>query len=107
MMKPRILELRKAVLDKNDRIAHDLRARFEAAGVFVVNLVSSPGAGKTALLEEMMRRMRERNWRVAAIVGDLATENDARRLARSGAIGTPDRNRRAVPFRGGAGSTSA
>lgn len=84
-MKPRILELRKAVLDKNDRIAHDLRARFEAAGVFVVNLVSSPGAGKTALLEEMMRRMRERNWRVAAIVGDLATENDARRLARSGA----------------------
>jgi hydrogenase nickel incorporation protein HypB len=85
MMKPRILELRKAVLDKNDEIARTLRARFEAAGVFVVNLVSSPGAGKTALLEETMRRMLERNWRVAAIVGDLATENDARRLARSGA----------------------
>lgn len=84
-MKPRILELRKAVLDKNDRVAHDLRGRFEAAGVFVVNLVSSPGAGKTALLEETLRRMREHNWRVAAIVGDLATENDARRLARSGA----------------------
>jgi hydrogenase nickel incorporation protein HypB len=84
-MKPRILELRKAVLDKNDEIARTLRARFEAAGVFVVNLVSSPGAGKTALLEETMRRMLERNWRVAAIVGDLATENDARRLARSGA----------------------
>ncbi len=84
-MKPRILELRKAVLDKNDEIARTLRARFEAAGVFVVNLVSSPGAGKTALLEETMRRMVERHWRVAAIVGDLATENDARRLARSGA----------------------
>lgn len=84
-MQPRILELRQSVLDKNDRLARDLRARFEAAGLFVVNLVSSPGAGKTALLEETMRRMRAQGWRVAAIVGDLATENDARRLARSGA----------------------
>ncbi|MFO7634793.1 MAG: hydrogenase nickel incorporation protein HypB [Caldilinea sp.] len=84
-MKPRILELRQAVLDKNDRLARELRARFEAAGVLAVNLVSSPGAGKTALLEETMRRMRGQGWRVAAIVGDLATENDAQRLARSGA----------------------
>ncbi len=84
-MKPRILELRQSVLDKNDRLARELRARFEAAGVCAVNLVSSPGAGKTALLEETLRRMRARGWRAAAIVGDLATENDARRLARSGA----------------------
>ncbi|GIK76223.1 MAG: hydrogenase nickel incorporation protein HypB [Chloroflexota bacterium] len=84
-MKPRILELRQAVLDKNDRLAQELRTRFEAAGVFTVNLVSSPGAGKTALLEETLRRMQARELRVAAIVGDLATENDARRLARSGA----------------------
>lgn len=84
-MKPRILELRQSVLDKNDRLARDLRARFVAAGVLAVNLVSSPGAGKTALLEETMRRMSARSLRVAAIVGDLATENDARRLARSGA----------------------
>ncbi|MFZ1769637.1 MAG: hydrogenase nickel incorporation protein HypB [Caldilinea sp.] len=84
-MKPRILELRQAVLDKNDQLAHALRGQFEAAGVLVVNLVSSPGAGKTALLEETLRRMQARGWRVAAIVGDLATENDARRLARSGA----------------------
>jgi hydrogenase nickel incorporation protein HypB len=84
-LKPRILELRQAVLDKNDRLARELRARFEAAGVLAVNLVSSPGAGKTALLEETLRRMRGQGWRVAAIVGDLATENDAQRLARSGA----------------------
>lgn len=73
------------MLDKNDRLAQELRTRFEAAGVFAVNLVSSPGAGKTALLEETLRRMQARGLRVAAIVGDLATENDARRLARSGA----------------------
>lgn len=73
------------MLDKNDRLAQELRTRFEAAGVFTVNLVSSPGAGKTALLEETLRRMQARELRVAAIVGDLATENDARRLARSGA----------------------
>lgn len=84
-LKPRILELRQAVLDKNDRLAQELRTRFEAAGVFTVNLVSSPGAGKTALLEETLRRMQACELRVAAIVGDLATENDARRLARSGA----------------------
>lgn len=84
-MQPRILEIRQAVLDKNDRLAHALRSRFAAAGVLTVNLVSSPGAGKTALLEETLRRLQVRGWRVAAIVGDLATENDARRLARSGA----------------------
>ncbi|MFN3335591.1 MAG: hydrogenase accessory protein HypB, partial [Caldilinea sp.] len=59
-MKPRILELRQSVLDKNDRLARELRARFEAAGVYAVNLVSSPGASKTALLEETMRRMQAR-----------------------------------------------
>ena len=84
-MSPRLLEVRQAVLDKNDRLAHELRCRFERAGVLTVNLVSSPGAGKTALLEEMLRRMQGCGWRVAALVGDLATENDARRLARSGA----------------------
>ena len=85
MMQPRILEIRQAVLDKNDQLARDLRSRFVAAGVLAVNLVSSPGAGKTALLEETLRRLLARGWRAAAIVGDLATENDARRLARSGA----------------------
>jgi hydrogenase nickel incorporation protein HypB len=79
---PRILEVRKNILKHNDEIAHALRSRFEEAGVFVVNLVSSPGSGKTAFLESTLTKMR-RQFRVAALVGDLATENDANRLARS------------------------
>jgi hydrogenase nickel incorporation protein HypB len=79
---PRILEVRKNILKQNDEIAHELRKRFAAAGVFVVNLVSSPGSGKTAFLESTLALMRA-DFRVAALVGDLATENDAVRLARS------------------------
>ncbi len=53
--------------------------------MFVLNLVSSPGTGKTAaLLEETLKGLRSRGYRVAALVGDLQTENDARRLQRSG-----------------------
>jgi hydrogenase nickel incorporation protein HypB len=81
---PRILEVRKNILKKNDELARELRSRFQQAGVFVVNLVSSPGSGKTAFLESTLARLR-RDFRVAALVGDLATENDAIRLARSGA----------------------
>lgn len=84
-MSPRLLEIRQGVLDKNDRLAGALRQRFHDAGLFSLNLVSSPGAGKTALLENTLSRMRARGLRPAALVGDLATENDARRLARSGA----------------------
>jgi hydrogenase nickel incorporation protein HypB len=69
-------------LKQNDIVARALRQRFQEAGVFVVSMVSSPGAGKTALLEKTLTLLRER-LRVAALVGDLATENDAVRLARS------------------------
>jgi hydrogenase nickel incorporation protein HypB len=62
-----------------------LRGRFEAAGVLVLNLVSSPGTGKTAFLQRTLQELRERGSRVAALVGDLETDNDARRLAASGA----------------------
>lgn len=84
-MKPRIVEIRKGVLEKNDLIAGDLRNRFTTANILVLNLVSSPGAGKTYFLEETMRALIEKGYKVAALVGDLATENDAARLARSGA----------------------
>ena len=80
----RLVEVRKNVLKKNDAIARALRERFHQAGVFVVSLVSSPGSGKTALLEKILTLMRK-ECQVAALVGDLATENDALRLARSGA----------------------
>lgn len=84
MSEPRVLEVRKNVLKQNDLVARALRERFHNAGVFVVSLVSSPGSGKTAFLERTLTGLRER-CRVAALVGDLATENDAARLARSGA----------------------
>jgi hydrogenase nickel incorporation protein HypB len=79
---PRLVEVRQHVLKNNDVAARALRERFRAAGTYVVSLVSSPGAGKTAFLERVLRSLRDR-CRVAALVGDLATDNDARRLARS------------------------
>ncbi|MBL8044976.1 MAG: hydrogenase nickel incorporation protein HypB [Anaerolineales bacterium] len=84
-MTPRLLEIKKNVLDKNEQLASELRAQFHAAGTFTLNWVSSPGTGKTAWLERTLSVMKERGLSVAALVGDLATENDARRLARSGA----------------------
>ncbi len=84
-MTTRIVELRRGVLKKNDELAALLRARFSAAGVLVLNLVSSPGAGKTALLQTTLARLRACGLRAAALVGDLETDNDARRLALSGA----------------------
>src|ERR1700674_2715236 len=80
---PRLVEVRKNVLKQNDIVARVLRDRFRSAGVSVVSLVSSPGSGKTAFLEKTLTLLRP-NYRVAALVGDLATENDAIRLARSG-----------------------
>ncbi len=81
---PRLVEVRKNVLKQNDLVARALRQRFRAAGVFVVSLVSSPGAGKTTFLEKALTQLQSSS-RVAALVGDLATENDAARLARSNA----------------------
>lgn len=79
---PRLVEVRKNVLKQNDIIARELRKRFLDAGVFVVSLVSSPGSGKTAFLEKTLTLL-SRSCRVAALVGDLATDNDAARLARA------------------------
>ena len=84
-MTTRIVELRQGILKKNDELARGLRTRFEAAGVLVLNLVSSPGTGKTAFLERTLRELRAQDSRAAALVGDLETDNDARRLAASGA----------------------
>ncbi len=81
---PRLVEVRQNVLKKNDLLARELRQRFHAAGVFVCSMVSSPGTGKTTLLEKTLGLLGKK-YRVAALVGDLATENDAVRLARSGA----------------------
>ncbi|MED3661747.1 hydrogenase nickel incorporation protein HypB [Ureibacillus sp. FSL K6-8385] len=82
---PRIVKIRENVLKKNDILARELRKRFQENRVYVVNLVSSPGAGKTTLLTEILTRLGQ-DFKAAALVGDLATENDAERLKRSGAI---------------------
>ena len=79
---PRLVEVRQKVMKQNDLLARALRERFREAGVYVVSLVSSPGAGKTAFLERSLTALRPLR-RVAALVGDLATDNDAARLARS------------------------
>lgn len=79
---PRLVLVRQHVLKRNDTAARALRERFHEAGVYVVSLVSSPGSGKTAFLEKMLTLLRNRS-RVAALVGDLATDNDAKRLARA------------------------
>ena len=84
-MTTRIVELRRGILKKNDELAAGLRTRFTSSDVLVLNLVSSPGTGKTTLLERTLRELRARGSRVAALVGDLETDNDARRLAASGA----------------------
>jgi hydrogenase nickel incorporation protein HypB len=82
MSEPRLVEVRRNVLKQNDVIARALREQFRGAGVYVVSLVSSPGSGKTTFLEKILTELQPR-YRVAALVGDLATENDAVRLARS------------------------
>src|ERR1039458_6496679 len=77
------IPLEKKVLNENDRIASRLRESFREHGVLCVNLISSPGSGKTLLLERTLERL-PRGSRVAVLTGDIQTDNDARRLARFG-----------------------
>jgi hydrogenase nickel incorporation protein HypB len=75
--------LEKKVLTENDRIATSLRERFRDSGTHCLNLISSPGSGKTTLLEKTLESL-SRKRRVAALTGDIQTENDANRLKRFG-----------------------
>ena len=78
--------LRSGVLARNDLLAEGLRGLFSSSGVRASNWISSPGSGKTALLEAVLGAATERGLRAGALVGDCATDNDAVRLARSGAL---------------------
>lgn len=80
---PKILHVQQRLLGKNAEIARRNRDTFRAQGLLTLNVLSSPGAGKTALLERMLAD-RFANGNVGIIVGDLATDNDARRLSRFG-----------------------
>jgi hydrogenase nickel incorporation protein HypB len=77
------IPLERKVLNENDRVAGELRSRFAAHGILCLNLVSSPGAGKTSLLERTLEAFAP-TQRVAVLTGDIQTDNDAVRLARFG-----------------------
>jgi hydrogenase nickel incorporation protein HypB len=81
---PWVVEVEKPLLGHNAKFAEQNRAAFQRAGVLVLNVVSAPGSGKTALLERTLADLRDR-LRIAVQVGDLQTDNDARRLSGRGA----------------------
>jgi hydrogenase nickel incorporation protein HypB len=78
------VEVREGVLKENDRIALELRERLAASGTLCLNLISSPGAGKTSILEGTLEALRPTSLRVAVLTGDIQTERDADRLKRYG-----------------------
>jgi hydrogenase nickel incorporation protein HypB len=80
-MPVRQIQVREAVMARNNEIAASVRARLERAGVVAFNLVSSPGAGKTTLLERTLDALGA-DLRVAVVAGDVQTQNDADRIAR-------------------------
>ena len=80
----RTVEVRQAILEKNDRLAERNRGFFRARGLLVLNFLSSPGSGKTTFIRESVRELGP-SLKTAVIVGDLATDNDAQRLRESGA----------------------
>jgi hydrogenase nickel incorporation protein HypB len=77
------LPLEKKVLSENDRLAANLRERFRDHGILCLNLISSPGSGKTSLLERTLEAL-PRSECAAVLTGDIQTENDANRLRRFG-----------------------
>jgi len=77
------LPLEKKVLSENDRLAANLREHFRDHGILCLNLISSPGSGKTSLLERTLEAL-PRSERAAVLTGDIQTENDANRLRRFG-----------------------
>jgi hydrogenase nickel incorporation protein HypB len=81
---PRTLEIRRSILENNERMAERNRGFFHARRLLVLNVLSSPGSGKTTLLTETIRIL-EPEIKCGVIVGDLATDNDARRLGETGA----------------------
>lgn len=80
-MAVRTIEIRERVMARNDELAGQVRARLAEAGVTAFNLVSSPGSGKTSLLERTLDILGE-ELDIAVVTGDVQTQNDADRLAR-------------------------
>ncbi len=79
------LEVFKKILEKNDRTAEHNREHFSRYGILSINLMSSPGAGKTSLLERTIELLKDK-YKIGVIEGDLETERDAERVRKKGAV---------------------
>ena len=86
--------LERKVLSENDRVAAELRARFHEHGILCLNIISSPGSGKTSLLERTLESLPKHD-RVAVLTGDIQTENDA--TGSNAFTSRSNRSRRAAP----------
>lgn len=80
----RVVEVRQAILEKNDRLAERNRGFFRGRGLLVLNVLSSPGSGKTTFIQKTLESLKGK-LKAGVIVGDLATDNDAQRLKATGA----------------------
>lgn len=80
---PEKILIEKKVLSENDKLAQELRKTFQKHRIFAINLVSSPGSGKTSLLEKTLELLRDK-MNIALVAGDVQTENDANRLIKAG-----------------------
>ena len=77
-----VITIERKVLEKNDEIARENRALFRKRGIYALNMVSSPGAGKTSILVRTLEAVKQKVG-VAVIEGDVQTDNDARRIEAS------------------------
>jgi len=75
--------LNEKILSKNDLIAQELRNFYKKHSIYVVNILSSPGSGKTSLLEKILPQLKE-FYNILVLVGDLQTNNDAMRIVKTG-----------------------
>ena len=78
-----VITIEKKILQKNDEVAQQNRGLFKRGNIFVINLVSSPGSGKTSLLEKTLLRLKD-SIRIAVVEGDVQTDLDAQRVAKFG-----------------------
>jgi hydrogenase nickel incorporation protein HypB len=78
-----VITVERKVLEKNDQIANELRNKFRSKNMFVINLLSSPGSGKTSLIERTVECLKGK-INISVIVGDVQTDNDAKRIGKLG-----------------------
>lgn len=78
-----VITVERKILEKNDQIAAELRNKFQSKKMFVINLLSSPGSGKTSLIERTVEQLKDK-LKISVIVGDVQTDNDANRIGKLG-----------------------